>query len=99
MGIAGARRECAAPHRVPASPVRLEGPRIARTGPEALRIGDTVETTFELPGLPAGSVGTVRAMDPLFVAVEFLEGRIGYYAPRQLRAPGAQPRQNPEGEP
>lgn len=52
---------------------------------EMVRIGDVVETAVDLPGIPCGSRGTVKEVEPLLVAVEFDEGRIGYYSPRQLR--------------
>jgi hypothetical protein len=50
-----------------------------------LKIGDAVETAVELPGIPRGSRGRVKEVEALLVAVEFDEGRIGYYSPRQLR--------------
>lgn len=50
-----------------------------------LKIGDAVETAVDLPGIPRGSSGRVKEIEPLLVAVEFDEGRIGYYSPRQLR--------------
>jgi len=52
---------------------------------ETLKVGDVVETLIALPGLPGGAVGRVKEVGHLFLAVEFEEGRVGYYSPRQLR--------------
>jgi hypothetical protein len=58
-----------------------------------LEIGDAVETVVDLPGIPRGSSGRVKEVEALLVAVEFDEGRIGYYSPRQLRRVPAPPDQ------
>lgn len=49
-----------------------------------MRVGDEVRTGVPLPGIPAGTVGRVREVGRLFVAVDFDEGHIGYYAQPQL---------------
>ncbi len=63
-----------------------------------LKIGDRVEAAVELPGIPAGSTGTVKAIDRLFTAVEFVDGRIGYYSPAQLRLTSAKPGETAAGD-
>ncbi len=69
----------------PSLPARSRDLSATLTRVEMPKIGDTVQTAVELPGIPTGSVGTVKAIDRLFTAVEFADGRIGYYSPRQLR--------------
>jgi len=49
-----------------------------------MQVGDTVRSAVDLPQIPAGAVGTVREIGRLFVVVGFADGRIAYYAPRQL---------------
>ena len=49
-----------------------------------MKIGETVRTAIALPGIPAGTTGTVKEIGRLFVVVTFEDGREGYYAPRQL---------------
>jgi len=43
-----------------------------------------------LPGIPVGAAGAVREVGRLFITVEFGDGRLGYYAARQL-APASSP--------
>jgi len=52
---------------------------------EMFKAGEAVETVVALPGIPAGSVGRVKELGRPFLAVEFDDGRVGYYSPRQLR--------------
>jgi hypothetical protein len=49
-----------------------------------MRVGDRVKSCVELAGRPSGTVGRVTEVDPLFVAVRFEDGRMGYYRPQQL---------------
>lgn len=51
-----------------------------------MRLGDTVRSIVALPGIPAGTAGTVTEISSPFIAVQFGDGRVGYYAGRQLRA-------------
>lgn len=50
-----------------------------------IRVGNLVRTAKDLPGLPAGVIGRVREVGRLFIAVQFPDGHIAYYAPRQLQ--------------
>ena len=49
-----------------------------------MELDDEVRTCVSLPGVPAGTIGTVKEIGRLFVVVEFGDGRQGYYAPQQL---------------
>jgi hypothetical protein len=49
-----------------------------------MRVGDRVRTGVALPNVPAGSVGRVKEIGRLFVAVAFEDGRLGYYCRPQL---------------
>jgi hypothetical protein len=49
-----------------------------------MRVGDEVRTGVPLPGIPIGTVGSVKEVGRLFVAVDFDDGHIGYYAQPQL---------------
>lgn len=49
-----------------------------------MTLGDEVRTAVALPGIPTGTTGRVKEIGPLFVVVAFRDGRIGYYAQRQL---------------
>jgi len=51
-----------------------------------MRLGDTVRSVVALPGIPAGTAGTVTEIGSPFIAVQFGDGRVGYYARRQLRS-------------
>ena len=51
-----------------------------------MKIGDTVRTAICLPGIPAGTTGTVKETGRLFVLVSFEDARQGYYSRRQLSA-------------
>jgi hypothetical protein len=50
-----------------------------------MRIGDEVRTSIVLPGIPAGTVGTVSEIGRLFVVVQFEDGRQGYYSLPQVQ--------------
>ena len=63
---------------------------------EILRTEDRVETLVGLPGLPAGSIGRIKEIGRPFLAVEFGDGRVGYYSLRQLRKPRADGPPKPE---
>ena len=52
---------------------------------EVFAVGEAVRTVVALPGIPVGSVGRVREIGYPFLAIEFEDGRVGYYSPRQLR--------------
>jgi len=57
-----------------------------------MQVGDQVRTRVGLGGIPAGAAGRVKEVGRLFLAVEFAEGRLGYYARQQLeRLPGSVP--------
>jgi hypothetical protein len=49
-----------------------------------IEVGDLVRTAVSLAGIPGGTLALVLETGRRFVAVELLDGRIGYYAPRQL---------------
>ena len=49
-----------------------------------MTLGDEVRTAVALPGMPIGTIGRVKEIGRLFVVVGFRDGRIGYYAQRQL---------------
>ncbi len=49
-----------------------------------MELGDEVRTSVSLPGVPAGTIGKVKEIGRLFVVVELADGRVGYYAARQL---------------
>lgn len=49
-----------------------------------MRVGDIVHTGVSLSARPAGMLGRVKEMGGLFTAVEFPDGRIGWYTPQQL---------------
>ncbi|UCC68846.1 MAG: MEDS domain-containing protein [Armatimonadota bacterium] len=49
-----------------------------------MELGNEVRTCVSLPGVPAGTIGTVEEIGQLFVVVKFGDGRVGYYAPQQL---------------
>lgn len=68
------------PMRLPANSTRVTLSRA-----EMFSVADNVETVVALPGIPAGSVGRVKEIGRPFLAVEFENGRVGYYSPRQLR--------------
>ena len=70
------------PAHVPVHMALLTLPRA-----EMFKVADAVETVVALPGIPAGSQGRVKEIGHPFVAVEFEDGRVGYYSPRQLRKP------------
>jgi len=57
-------------------------------GPQDLAIGDVVRTGVPLGGIPAGALAVVREVAHPFTAVELLNGRMAYYAPRQLEPVG-----------
>ena len=52
--------------------------------PKLMQVGSRVRTATDLPGIPAGSEGVVGELGRVFVAVQFADGRTGYYARRQL---------------
>jgi hypothetical protein len=58
-----------------------------------MRLGDKVLTTVALPSIPVGAAGVVEEVGTLFIAVRFEDGRIGFYARRQLQRlmPGGGP--------
>lgn len=62
-----------------------------------LRVGEHVRSGIGLPGIPAGAVGVVKEVGRLFVAVQFDDGRMGYYARRQLTRVGQATRGMAEG--
>lgn len=49
-----------------------------------MRLGMEVRTCISLPGIPVGTIGTVKEIGRLFVVVEFADAHIGYYARGQL---------------
>jgi len=49
-----------------------------------MHLGDKVRSAVALPSVPVGTTGTVEEIGRLFVAVRFADGRMGYYARRQL---------------
>jgi len=49
-----------------------------------MRVGQRVRTAISLPGIPSGTLGTVKEIGRVFVVVLFETGRQGYYARRQL---------------
>jgi hypothetical protein len=49
-----------------------------------MKLGDEVRTAVPLPGIPAGTLGTIKEIGRLFLVVAFEDGRVGYYARRQL---------------
>jgi hypothetical protein len=49
-----------------------------------MMVGETVCTAIALPGIPAGTTGTIKEIGRLFVLVAFEDGRDGYYPRRQL---------------
>jgi len=60
-----------------------------------MRSGDRVRSTVVLPSIPAGAVGTVEEIGSIFVAVRFDDGRVGYYARRQLASSGSDQQVSP----
>jgi hypothetical protein len=50
-----------------------------------MRLGDRVRTTVALPSIPFGAAGVVEEVGRPFIAVRFDDGRIGFYARRQLQ--------------
>lgn len=76
LGLAAARF----PTHIPAELARTNFLRA-----EMFNVAERVETVVALPGIPAGSVGRVKEIGRPFLAVEFEDGRVGYYSPRQLR--------------
>jgi len=86
LGLTAHKRRATA-IRLPAHVATSNLPRA-----EMFKAGDAVETVVALPGIPAGSVGRVKELGRPFLAVEFDDGRVGYYSPRQLhRAPVGKP--------
>lgn len=53
-----------------------------------MRVGQRVRTAISLPGIPAGTLGTIKEVGRVFVVVVFQDRRQGYYARRQLVAEG-----------
>lgn len=58
---------------------------------DGIEVGDLVRTAVSLAEIPAGALAIVKETGRPFIAVELLNGRIGYYAPRQLELAVAGP--------
>ncbi len=56
-----------------------------------MTVGERVRTKVSLPGIPVGTLGTVREVGQLFLAVGFEDGRLAYYPRHQLGLHSEQP--------
>ena len=59
--------------------------------------GDRVRVLVSLPGRPVGLTGQVTDVGRLWVTVQFADGRLGYYAGRQLESCSGESPDPPSG--
>jgi hypothetical protein len=55
----------------------------------SMTVGDRVRVMVSFPKRPAGSIGTIIAVERPFLTVKLVGGRLGYYGRHQLEAGGS----------